>query len=265
MKIFELLKVAQNLTGSSFVAKELMRFYTKLSFEEIFLNSNKSLDGEDVYIDLVKRYANGEPLEYITESCEFYGLKFHVKKGVLIPRFETEILIQKALNLLSNLNSPRICEIGFGSGIISIILAKNIKNANIVATDISKTALEVANKNAKMHGVNVEFINTSFLDNISGEFDLIISNPPYISNSYKLDKWVLNEPKEALFGGEVGDEILHKIIEISVNRAKFLACEIGYDQKTSIEQKLKECGFQVEFYKDLAGFDRVFLARSENV
>lgn len=265
MKIFELLKVAQNLTGSSFVAKELMRFYTKLSFEEIFLKSNENLDNENGYLALAKRYSSGEPLEYITESCEFYGLSFYVKKGVLIPRFETEILIQKALNLLSGINSPKICEIGFGSGIISILLAKNIPTASIIATDISKVAFEVASKNAKIHGVNVEFINTSLLDGISGKFDLIISNPPYISNSYKLDKWVLNEPKEALFGGEVGDEILHKIIEISVNRTKFLTCEMGYDQKTSIEQKLKEHGFESEFYKDLAGFYRGFVARSKNV
>ncbi|ASM36826.1 peptide chain release factor N(5)-glutamine methyltransferase [Campylobacter sputorum] len=265
MKISELLKIGENLTDSSFVAKELMKFHTKLSFEEIFLNSNTIIKDEDGYIKLIKRYANGEPLEYITNSCEFYGLNFFVKKGVLIPRFETEILIQKAINLLSNINSPRICEIGFGSGIISIILAKNLKNASIIATDISKIALEVAICNAKTHGVNVEFVNTSLLDGISGNFDFVISNPPYISNSYKLDKWVLNEPKEALIGGEIGDEILHKIIEISANRTNFLACEMGYDQKKSLQEKLIKFGFKAEFYKDLAGFDRGFVARRENV
>lgn len=254
MKIKELIaKFPQNARA----IKELVKWKYGVSFEWIILNENFVLDSE--FLVIFEKFASGYPLEYITNKASFYGLDFYVKDGVLVPRTETEILIDKILEL--NLQDPKICEIGFGSGIVSIVLKKLIPNAQITATDISQIALEVASKNASKFGVCVDFVISNLLDKVSGNFDLIVSNPPYIANGYKLDKWVLSEPKEALFGGECGDEILKKIIEISSSRCEFLACEMGYDQKKSMQETLSKFGFEARFYKDYSDFDRGFVAR----
>lgn len=264
MKIFEALKKGEELT-TPFVARELLKFHLNLSMTEILLKINENLDHPHRYFLLLKRYEDGEPLEYITSKASFLDSEFFIKKGVLIPRFETEILVKKVYEVAKNFTNPKICEIGFGSGIISLSLKKMLPNSNITATDISKTAFEVANINAKKLNLDVNFINTSYLDGIDDSFDIIVSNPPYIKNSYKLDKWVLNEPKEALFGGVKGYEILEHIINLSKDKTRILACEIGYDQKRSLSKILKENGFEAKFYKDLAGFDRVFLASNSNL
>lgn len=250
------------------VAKALLMRHLGVKIEWIFLNLNRELEDADGYFALAKRFANHEPLEYITGEAGFYGLTFNVKKGVLIPRPETEILVEKSLEVLSNLPArnepPLVAEIGVGSGIISICLALN-SNAKIIASDISDDALNLARQNAAKFGVEdrIEFIKCAYLDQIYGQFDLLVSNPPYIAQDYRLDKFVLNEPHEALFGGAAGDEILKNIILIAKNRGvKYLACEMGYDQKASLESVLELSGFEAEFYRDLVGFDRGFVARN---
>ena len=250
------------------VAKALLMRHLGVKIEWIFLNLNRELEDADGYFALAKRFANHEPLEYITGAAGFYGLIFNVKKGVLIPRPETEILVERSLEVLSNLPArkgpPLVAEIGVGSGIISICLALN-SNAKIIASDISDDALNLARENAAKFGVEdrIEFIKCAYLDQIYGQFDLLVSNPPYIAQDYRLDKFVLNEPHEALFGGEAGDEILKNIILVAKNRfVKYLACEMGYDQKASLESVLELSGFEAEFYRDLAGFDRGFVARN---
>jgi len=249
------------------VAKALLTSYLGVKIEWIFLNLTREFDDADGYFALVKRFANHEPLEYITGEAGFYGLTFNVKKGVLIPRPETEILVEKSLEVLSNLparKGPLVAEIGTGSGIISICLALN-SNAKIIASDISDEALNLARQNAEKFGVEdrIEFVKCAYLDQIYGQFDLLVSNPPYIAQDYRLDKFVLNEPHEALFGGAKGDEILKNIVLLARNRSvKYLACEMGYDQRESMQNALKFNGFEAEFYKDLAGFDRGFVARN---
>lgn len=250
------------------VAKVLLMRHLGVKIEWIFLNLNRELEDADGYFALAKRFANHEPLEYITGAAGFYGLIFNVKKGVLIPRPETEILVERSLEILSNLPArkgpPLVAEIGVGSGIISICLALN-SNAKIIASDISDDALNLARQNAAKFGVEdrIEFVKCAYLDQICGQFDLLVSNPPYIAQDYRLDKFVLNEPHEALFGGAVGDEILKNIVLVAKNRGvKYLACEMGYDQKASLESVLELSGFEAEFYRDLAGFDRGFVARN---
>ena len=250
------------------VAKALLMRHLGVKIECIFLNLTSELEDADGYFALIKRFANHEPLEYITGEAGFYGLSFNVKKSVLIPRPETEILVEKSLEILSNLpvrgESPRVAEIGTGSGIISICLALN-SNAKIIASDISDDALNLARENAAKFGVEdrIEFIKCAYLDQIYGQFDLLVSNPPYIAQDYELDKFVLNEPHEALFGGAKGDEILKNIVLLARNRGvKYLACEMGYDQRESMQSALKFNGFKAEFYQDLAGFDRGFVARN---
>ena len=244
------------------VAKILLMSYLDVSIEWIFLNQKSEFDG-DGYFALVKRFENYEPLEYITGKASFYGLEFEVESGVLIPRPETEILVDKVLEIASLYKAPKIAEIGTGSGIISIMLALKT-NAKIVATDINEKALNLAKKNALKFNVSekIEFVKCSYIDEISGDIDILVSNPPYIARDYELSKFVLNEPENALFGGEIGDEILKNIILIARNRGiKNIACEMGYDQRASMEMALKFNGYKSAFYKDLAGFDRGFCAR----
>ena len=244
----------------SYFAYCLMSFHLGKNREWIFLHFNDSLERQSEFITLLDRYRDGEPLEYITRRCEFMGREFEVGSGVLIPRVESEILVQKALDVAKKFDSISIAEIGVGSGIISISLALELKNAKIVASDISSKALEFARINRDKFGANVELINTNYLDGIDGEFDIIISNPPYIAKDYPLDKWVLNEPKTALIGGKVGDEILKDIAKIAKSKAQYLICEMGYDQRESMKNYLDMLGFESEFYRDLAGLDRGFVA-----
>lgn len=244
----------------SYFAYCLMSFHLGKNREWVFLHSNDELERQSEFIALLDRYRDGEPLEYITRRCEFMGREFEVGSGVLIPRVESEILVQKALDIAKKFNSISIAEIGVGSGIISISLALELKNAKIVASDISPKALEFARINRDKFGANVELVNTNYLDGVDGEFDIIISNPPYIAKDYPLDKWVLNEPKTALIGGKVGDEILKDIAKIAKSKAKYLICEMGYDQRESMKNYLDMLGFESEFYRDLAGLDRGFVA-----
>jgi release factor glutamine methyltransferase len=214
---------------------------------------------EEGYFELINRRANYEPIEYITNSANFYSQKFYVDSNVLIPRPETELLVDVVVSSCKGIKNPKIVEIGTGSGIISIMLAKLLPKATIKAIDISKDALKVAKKNAKIHEVEdkIEFITSNLLDNLKDKsFDMLVSNPPYIKNSESLHVGLSYEPSLALFGGEEGSEILVKIIEIfKINNIKYLACEMGYDQKEKIKHYLPNA----KFYKDLAGLDRGFL------
>ena len=264
MRIAEALRWGLGQCGSKYVAREILKLCERLSNEQLVLRCSEELAHEAEFRAKIVEFKDGRPLEYITQSCEFMGFKFYVDERVLIPRCETEILVKKAFALAQSLGEPRICEIGTGSGIIAICLKKLLPACRITAGDISADALEVARANAASLGADIEFVHCAYADEIAGEFDLIVSNPPYIANSYALDARVLQEPKQALFGGERGDEILKRIVLIAARRAKFLACEMGYDQKQSLAAFLREHGFRAEFYKDLAQFDRGFVARNLN-
>ncbi len=243
----------------------LLSFFLKKDRLWLFKNDNFEVKKKDEFLKLVKKRALGYPLEYILGKVSFYLRDFFIEEGVLIPRPESEILIDKALKTIENIKNPKIAEIGVGSGVISIMLALFRKDSKITATDINKKALRLSFKNACLYGVEdrIDLIHTSFLDEVEGKFDLLVSNPPYISTSFKLDKNVLKEPKEALFGGERGDEIIEKIISLAVFRKiPYLVCEMGYDQREYVEAHLKRMKIEnFYFYKDLAGLDRGFVAR----
>ena len=211
----------------------------------------------------VKKRSTFYPLEYITQKASFYGEQFFIEDGVLIPRPETEILVDKAKEILENVSKPNIVEIGTGSGIISVMLAILIDNITITAVDINPQALKLAYKNAKKFGVEdkIQFIQSDLFTNIpQANYDMIVSNPPYISDNYTLPQNVKYEPCEALFSGKNGTDLLYKIIDETIQqKIPYLICEMGYDQKRLIEQYLKELNlYKLEFYKDLEGFDRGF-------
>jgi len=216
--------------------------------------------------EFIKKRESSYPLEYILKETSFYGRVFYTDDRVLIPRPETEELIDKIIYTCKDFKSPTIAEIGTGSGIISIMLALLFPNAKIIATDISKDALKVAKINAKKQGVSekIRFLYCNLLDAINQDIDVIVSNPPYIKKDEKLEKNLSYEPDLALFGGEKGDEILKQIIDIAIKRrVSILACEMGYDQKEKIENHLKNYSLKAEFYKDLAGLDRGFVVNIE--
>ncbi len=236
-----------------------------LGRDRVFLHAHpeEMIDAEG-YFELVKRRANFEPIEYITKKVSFYGKEFYIEPGVLIPRPETEILVDEVSKRLKG--DEVVAEIGVGSGVVSIMLKLKFPKLHIIATDINPKALQLTKKNAKKFGVLLELHQTSYLDGINKPIDVIVSNPPYIKNEATLEKPLSFEPKEALFGGERGDEVLREIIDrFCAMDAKMLACEMGYDQKRSIQEYLqaKKEPFSIEFYKDLAGLDRGFVIQKD--
>jgi release factor glutamine methyltransferase len=210
---------------------------------------------------LLERRAANEPLEYLTGRVSFYGREFLIEPGVLIPRPETELLVDAVAGELKG--DERLAEIGVGSGAVSVTLKKRFPNLRVIATDISQKALELATKNARLHSAQIELVHTDLLDGL-GDVDVIVSNPPYIAASYPLPPNVAYEPREALIGGERGTEVLERIVELfAESGARLLACEMGYDQRAAMEEVLGRYGLSATFYKDLAGLDRSFVAKKE--
>lgn len=219
-------------------------------------------------LESISRLNNGYPLEYITKKVSFYGMDFFIDEGALIPRPETEILVDKATQLIATHNIQKIYEIGTGSGIIAIMLCLQNPHIQITATDISPTALKIARKNIALKSAldstlksRIRLIRADLLQDadFTPKDSLIISNPPYIAEDYALPKNVAYEPKIALFGGKNGDEILRKIIALN---AEYLCCEIGHNQGYLAE--FLGAYKSVEFYKDYAGFTRGFVAKHDN-
>lgn len=230
----------------------------------LFLNLDFAFN-ERRFLSALSRFLKGFAFEYIFKKASFYGLDFYIEKGVLIPRFDSEVLLELCLKELRENSYQNILEIGFGSGILSIVIALKT-GLKITALDVSKKALKIAQINAKRHGVS-HLINFQLMDfkKLENKFDFIFSNPPYIKKDYALDIFVSKEPKKALFGGTLGHEILEQIIIFASSKGtKTLACEFGYDQREILEKILKQQGFKPKFYKDLQGFDRAFIAKKEN-
>jgi len=236
-----------------------------LQKDELWLISNQQTEVSnlDALYKMVYRRAKNEPLEYITNSVSFYSQEFFIDKGALIPRPETELLIDEVIKHYPDLDAPiRFVEVGVGSGIISIVLAQHFKNAKFIAVDISQAAINIARENLKRFSLEdrVELRLGSLLDEVSEDIDYLISNPPYIADNAKLESNLSYEPQNALFGGEVGDEIIKKLLDEALKREiNFFTCEIGYDQKDKIRNYLKNTSFKgLEFYKDYSKFDRGF-------
>jgi len=243
----------------------LLLFIVQKNTIWLHLNYDKECIVEEELSKLVKKRATNYPIEYITSRASFYGEVFNVKEGVLIPRPETEILVEKAEIILKKITQPKVLEIGVGSGIISVMLAVLIPDIEIVAVDINDKAIELAKSNAIKHNVEerISFIKSDLFENVPNEkFDMVISNPPYIADDYKLPKNVKYEPSNALFGGRIGDELLKNIIlQTNQRKIKYLLCEMGFDQLNPLTKFISENlnSFKtLDFYKDYDKFDRGF-------
>ena len=207
---------------------------TDINYLEKYLPKNKLKEG-------IERLQNGEPVQYIVGNVNFYGNEIKVNKNVLIPRFETEELVEYTISYIKKMFKEKIniIDLGTGSGCIAITLKKKI-NSNVSAIDISKEALEVAKENAKKNKVEIDFIQNDMLDNISNKFDVIISNPPYISKNEEIQDIVRkNEPSLALYADNEGLYYYEKIIKQAKKNLKekfIIAFEIGYMQGDKIKK-----------------------------
>lgn len=232
------------------------------------LSEELSVEQENRYFDLINKNINEDtPLSHLVGFDYFYDRKFKVTRDVLSPRIETEELIYKVLEYIkkSKKDSFRILDLCTGSGIIAITLKKEIveKYTEIVASDISEKALSIAIENANNNNANITFIKSDLFDNISGKFDLIISNPPYISYKDKItikDSVLNYDPHLALFAEEDGIYFYRKIIENAVHylsKDGVIFFEIGYDQKEKIFELGKNNNFITTVYKDINNRDRI--------
>jgi len=221
---------------------------------------------KDVYYefkDIKEKRLAGYPLQYAIGKWNFYGYDFIVDEGVLIPRPETELLVEKIL--AEDLTDKKILDIGTGSGAIALALDLESKG-QVKAVDISKRALRIARKNNEILGGQVDFILSDLFENVDEKFDIIVSNPPYISEKdyLNLEEELYYEPKIALYGGKKGYEIYEKIIDRArdyLTEDGKIYLEIGYDQKDYLVNYLENNGFgKVETYKDYNNFDRIIVA-----
>lgn len=261
----------ENIEAPKTKARAILETSLKKSREYLMIYDNKEISAEHraIYIKNIKRLILGEPLQYITGKQEFMKLNFLVTKDVLIPRTDTEILVEEVINIAKKIKNPKILDLCTGSGAIGIAIAKYVENTKIIATDISRSALEIAKKNAELNGVknNIEFIESNLFSKLKDEkFDIIVSNPPYIETNMikKLTKDVQNEPKLALDGGKDGLDFYRKIADQAyeyLNRQGYLCLEIGYNQRIDVEKILKDKKRYINIYskKDLCGNDRIIV------
>lgn len=224
--------------------------------------------------NLLLRRASGEPLQYVIGHQPFFGLDFEVAKGVLIPRPETELLVETALSFLKDIpTSPSICDVGTGSGCIAITLLHGCPTARAVAIDISPAALEIANRNARRHDVaeRLTFVEGDCFSSLSAgkdSFDLIVSNPPYVSETELsgLQREVRDhEPREALAGGPDGLDIVRRLLTESgafLKTGGHLLIEIGFSQGEAVKALVDERIWQLHgIHSDLQGIPRVVILK----
>jgi len=214
---------------------------------------------------LAQRVA-GKPTQYITGIQEFYGITFHVDPAALIPRPETELLVEEALSRVSG--SERILDLGTGSGCIAVAIKANAPATSVAAADISGRALGVARRNAVEHGLRIELVRADLDDSFRRHsFDMVVCNPPYVplKDLPGLQRELRYEPGEALFGGQDGLDIYRRLIA-SVGRILkpegWLLLELGYNGRSAVEEMLPESAWHLPIVRrDLAGIDRVLAAR----
>ncbi|QXM07378.1 peptide chain release factor N(5)-glutamine methyltransferase [Crassaminicella indica] len=251
-----------------------------LKKERLFLytHRNKSLSEEafKAFEEFVEKRIAGMPVQYIVKKQEFMGLDFYVEEGVLIPRPDTEILVEAVIKWANNRKNDNITivDIGTGSGAITVSLAKYIKNAFVYSIDISRRAITIGKKNAVSNGVaeKIEFLEgdlfTPLKNKLEGKVDILVSNPPYIPKE-EIDKLQIEvkkyEPRLALDGGTDGLDFYRRIIDEApffVKKGGYIALEVGHDQAELVKELMENKGLYTEInkIKDLAGIERVVVA-----
>ena len=264
----------ENIEAPKNKARMILQATLNRTKEYLMIYDNREISDYDrkIYIKNIKDLISGKPLQYITGNQEFMKLNFEVTKDVLIPRQDTEILVQEVINISSLFRNPEILDLCTGSGAIAVSIAKYVKGAKICATDISSKAIQVAKKNADINSVSdkIEFIESDLFSKIKNrKFDIIVSNPPYIEtkNLKKLPKDVQKEPSIALDGGKDGLDFYRRISEEAykyLKKERYLCLEIGYNQRKAVTKILQEQNKYMDIYskKDLCENDRIIVART---
>ena len=262
-----------NISSPRLKARMIMQFVLDKSRQYIVVNDleNLSKDYLDKYFFYIDKLKNNVPIEHITHHKEFMKLDFYIDENVLIPRQDTEILVEEVIDISKKMGKVKVLDLCTGSGAISVSIAKYVKDVEAYAVDISKKALEVAKKNAILNNCHdkIKFIHSDMFKSLDGEkFDIIVSNPPYIEKSKidKLDREVQKEPIIALDGGEDGLDFYREIIKNGYQYLKYkgyICLEIGYNQKDSVisiflnEEKYEN----IYSKKDLYDNDRIVVGR----
>ena len=259
--------VASNIEDSSLESELLLRHALKINRVQLYLELDQELSPqqEETFRCLIERRLNHEPIAYILGHREFYGLDFYVDPSVLIPRPESELLVEKTLELVQNHAVATIAEVGTGCGAIAISLALNLPQAKIYATDISDAALKVALSNCQKHGVvnRICLLAGDMLDPLPEPVDLIVANLPYVKESELSQVSTLNfEPPLALNGGSDGLEKIRQLctqISDKLCPGGYLLMEIGQEQKRAVTTFLRSLFplAEVEVAPDLSGIDRL--------
>lgn len=260
-----------NVDSPKLKARLLLQYILKKPRQYLIVYDNEEVGKKEQweYFVNIEKLANGVPLQHITHTQEFMKMDFYVDENVLIPRPDTEILVEEVIKIAQKINKPKILDLCTGSGAIAISIAKNIPDAEIYGIDISQKALDIAKKNAKELQVNVKFIKSNLYSKLDKmKFDIIVSNPPYIKRrdiNY-LSEEVRKEPNLALDGGIDGLDFYRKITEQSIDYLKlgsYLCYEIGFDQKDEVIDIINKQQQYSKTYckKDLGGNDRVIIAQ----
>lgn len=263
----------ENIDTPKLKARMLMQFVLNKPRQHIIVNDMEELTPQDEkkYFIGIQKLRNHIPIEHITNQKEFMKLNFFVNEDVLIPRQDTETLVEEVIKIAKASKDREILDLCTGSGAIAVSLAKYIEESQITAIDISKEALKIAKKNAVNNQVEnkITWLQSDLFKNISSKkFDIIVSNPPYIKRDIikTLDKDVQKEPKIALDGGYDGLDFYRKIIKNAYQYLKYngyLCLEIGYDQKIDVIELLENAEYRdIYCKKDMYGNDRVIVAKN---
>ena len=272
IKGITLLKL-EKVTSPKLKARLLLQYVLKKPRQYLIVYDNQKLTEiqEQEYLKYIGLLKQGEPIEHITHQKEFMKLNFYVDENVLIPRQDTEILVEEVIHIAKKIKARKILDLCTGSGAIAVSLAKYLEHVELTALDISRKALDIAISNAKNNHVQdkITFIESNLFEALAEEkYDIIVSNPPYIRREEieKLDKEVKKEPRLALDGGEDGLEFYRKIIDKGYAYLKYggyICLEIGYDQKEAVTKIIEDNKQYRNTYckKDLYDNDRVIITK----
>ena len=276
MKVEDLIVEGKKQVHSDF-AKMLLSDLLGINSLQLYdyLDKEVSEDIKDKYFEKIELLKEDKPVQYVIGNVNFYGLTFKVNDNVLIPRFETEELVENTIRLIKEKfpekKNLKIIDLGCGSGAIGLTLKHFLPDTDVTLLDISEKALEVAKENASNLGLDVNFVLGDMLEEVNDKFDVIISNPPYIETNEEIDKIVLdNEPALALFGGDDGLDLYRKILsncKKNLNDEFIIAFEIGYLQQDRIIELVHQNLQNITAYgkKDLSGRDRMVFIYSNKL
>lgn len=273
----DIIKKAQNTLEAAGIADSqvdswlLAEFVFGITRVKYYANMQMTVDGRSAekYNELVNQRAGHIPLQHIIGNQEFMGLTFKVNENVLIPRQDTELLVENVVDCLGN-DERTVLDMCTGSGCIAVSIDRLSKDSKVTAVDISEKALEVAQENNRLNNANVTFIQSDLFTNVTGKYDIIVSNPPYIRTDEipkLIEEVKSHEPVMALDGMEDGLYFYKKICSEAsdyLNDNGKIFFEIGYDQGDDVSEILRQNRFcNIEVLKDLSGNDRVVIARKE--